>query len=122
MKNAKGLYLSTVFLLIVGAGCTLYQSSDREEFNSQGHLYKPKTKSATPESHECFTATANPADAETISIHPAEDAYEVVIYKQVTEESAAYCRLLFRGSFTENELKGAAQNHIETFVSQYSGL
>lgn len=124
MMRAKSLQY-TLLLLICG-GCTLYQSSDREEFNSKGHLYQPKKPAA--ESQDCGFTSADEAMASTglepgeVAIQSYEGGSEVLIYKLTGDDKAVYCRLRFSGEISESEIVPAAQSHIETFVSNNSGL
>lgn len=125
MMRAKSLPFTLLLFLICG-GCTLYQSSDREEFNSKGYLYQPKKTVA--ESQDCGFTTADQAMALTglspdeVRIQSYEGGSEVLIYKLLSDDKAAYCRLSFGGEYSEHELTAAAHTYIETFISNNSGL
>lgn len=108
-------------LLIVLTACNLYQSSDREVFNSQAYLNIPAKKQAVPVSQTCETAEA-PGLAVEPKIAYINEHSEVLLTEPLSNQRTLVCRLIFEGTPSEEALLSSSRAYIEEFIAKNPGL
>lgn len=121
MKRNFIIFFQSVLFLFAASSCTLYKSSDRDFFNSNGKSGAPASAALKPISRFCQRHQTNTADSSPIQgelVEMSDDGLKMVLISQISAtkpESFIRCRFVYESSVNDTDSLSLSRSLVEQF-------